>query len=167
MRKKMRNTRVQVGVVRRFKEGWLCAEAVTLAVLDHYKVEADLQIVQAASAFNFGMGGTGKCYCGAFTGGILTLGVLLGRNRQAVELSLLHSEVKAFRQWFIENHGSLNCQELVDSFGDLRRSECVGLAANTADYLTSRGIDIQKTEAGKDEKRSCVMLGECPFSGGK
>jgi len=53
-----------------------------LTVFDQLKVEADPQLIQAVSAFNFGMGGIGTEHCGAFTGGILTLGVLLGRHDQ-------------------------------------------------------------------------------------
>lgn len=71
-------------VIRRFKEGWLCAEAVTLAVLEQLKIEVEPQLIRAISAFNFGMGGTGTEHCGAFTGGIATLGVLLGRHVQGV-----------------------------------------------------------------------------------
>jgi hypothetical protein len=46
--KHMGNKHVQVGVVRRFKEGWLCEEAVTLGALEKFKVEADPQIIRAA-----------------------------------------------------------------------------------------------------------------------
>jgi len=163
----MGSKRVQVRVVRRFRDGWLCAEAVTLAVLDQFKVEADPQFIRAVSAFNFGMGGTGTEHCGAFTGGILTLGVLLGRHSQGVALSELHTEVAGFRQWFLENHESLNCRELVDSFGDLRTSECVGLAATTAEYLVSRKDALLDPDMALAAKRTCVMQGQCPYSAGK
>ena len=162
----MKNKRVQVRVVRRFKDGWLCAEAVSLAVLEQLKVEAGPQLIRAVSAFNFGMGGTGTEHCGAFTGGILTLGVLLGRHDQGVELSMLHAEVAMFRQWFLENHGSLNCRELVDFFGELRSSECVGLAATAAQYLVSRQEVLLNPDVAPGTKRKCVIQGQCPFSGG-
>lgn len=163
----MKNKRIQVRVVRRFKDGWLCAEAVSLAVLDQFKIEADPQLIRAVSAFNYGMGGTGTEHCGAFTGGILTLGALLGRHDQGVELSRLHAEAALFRQWFLEHHGSLNCRELVDIFGELRSSECVGLAATAAEYLVSRQEVLLNPDEAPGANRKCVMQGQCPFSGGK
>lgn len=158
--------RVQVRVVRRFKEGWLCAEAVVLAVLEQFNIEAEPQLMRAVSALNFGMGGTGSEHCGAFTGGVITLGVLLGRQTQKEDLFSLHAELIAFRKWYLDSHGSLNCRELVDSFGELRESECVGLAATTAKYLVSRQEILQNADMEPISKRRCVLPGQCPFTGG-
>lgn len=162
----MGTQRVQLRVVRRFKEGWLCAEAVALAVCDQLKVETEPQFIRAVSAFNFGMGGTGTEHCGAFTGGIATLGVLFGRHTQRTELTQLHSEVTAFKKWFAENHGSLNCRVLIDLFDGSRETECVGLAANAAQYLISRQDTLLSPNVDSTVKRNCVLPGQCPFTCG-
>lgn len=161
----MADKRVQVRVIRKFHDGWLCAEAVTLSVFEQLKVEPDSQVIRAVSAMNFGMGGTGAEHCGAFTGGVATLGCFLGRHKPGIELRELHQEVAAFRQWFLEKHGTLNCEELVDSFGDQRKTECVGLAATAAEYLVGRKERLVGADRKSDGERRCVEQGQCPFSG--
>ncbi len=165
MKKQRESKQIQLQVVRRFKDGWLCAEAVTLSVLEQLNVEVDPQLIRAASAFNFGMGGTGQEHCGAFTGGLIALGTMLGRHNHGEELSELHREVKSFRLWFLQNHCSLNCRELVDAFGNQRKTECIGLAASTAGYLLSRKSILLHPDTAPTTKRLCVAPGQCPFSG--
>ncbi len=156
--------RVQIRVVRRFKEGWLCAEAVVLAVLEQLKIKAEPQLIRSVSAFNYGVGGTGEEHCGAFSGGVAVLGVLYGRQIPGEELRDLHREVSSFRQWFLTTHGTLNCRELVQSFQATRESECEGLAAVTADYLAGRQDVWLNSQNEPVSTRKCVPAGRCPFS---
>jgi C_GCAxxG_C_C family probable redox protein len=61
-----------------FKSGFNCAESVLSAVADHYGIESNL-IPRIATGFGAAMG-CSSGLCGALSGGIMALGMLLGRT---------------------------------------------------------------------------------------
>ncbi|MBU1247930.1 MAG: C-GCAxxG-C-C family protein [Proteobacteria bacterium] len=163
----MNSRRLQVRVVRKFQEGWLCAEAVAGSVLEHLGLESQPELRRAISAFNYGLGGTGLEHCGAFTGGVLALGVLFGRDQPDLELRVLKTEIENYRRWFIETFGTLSCSELRDSFGETKESECGSLSVQAVVWLSHRIEQRQpavKVGDFNDQSRLRVKLGQCPFA---
>jgi C_GCAxxG_C_C family probable redox protein len=98
-----------------------CAEAVLLALNRGFRAGlSDCHAVALASGLPVGVGGSG-CMCGALSGAILALGLLLGgdhphRNRGSVRRvsAILHDRFKAA-------HGSTCCRVLT------RKAEKAGL----------------------------------------
>ena len=81
-----------------------------LAVAEHKDIHSEL-IPRIATGFCSGMARTGGM-CGAVTGGVMAIGLLLGRNTPQEPVDRSYEAVRAFMQRFEARFGSLNCQEL-------------------------------------------------------
>lgn len=101
----------------------LCAEAVFQAVAEGLGVASPL-IPRLATGFCSGL--SRSCgACGAFSAGVMALGMATGRDQGADDLDLCYEPVREFREFFQARFGSLNCRELTGH--DLGAAE--GLAA--------------------------------------
>lgn len=88
----------------------LCAESVLLAVAQGLGVSSPL-IPRLATGFCSGLArscGT----CGAFSAGVMGLGLALGRDSGSDELDETYGPAQEFREFFLARFGSLNCREL-------------------------------------------------------
>ena len=95
-----------------FSEKNNCCESVVLAVTNHYGVSSSI-IRKIATPFGGGIGGA-KDACGAFLGGVMAIGAVLGRQSAAeVDRKWAVGEVAAnYRQMFLEKIGTTNCGEI-------------------------------------------------------
>jgi len=98
--------------VKRFLEGYNCAQSVLSTVFEHWNGENEL-IPKIATAFG---GGIGRCgsICGALTGGIMAIGIKYGTNEPFLEKRLKAYELaqKLYKR-FERQHGSVLCRELI------------------------------------------------------
>jgi len=98
--------------VKRFDEGYNCAQSVLLTMLEHWNGENDL-VPKIAAGFG---GGIGRCgsVCGALTGAVMALGVKYGSDGPSLEKRLRCYEFaqKLYRQFELK-HGSALCRELI------------------------------------------------------
>jgi C_GCAxxG_C_C family probable redox protein len=117
-----------------FDEGWLCAESVLLAVAQQAGIDSAL-IPQIATGFCSGVSRT-KGMCGAVSGGIMALGIVLGRATPDLPPDRIYDRVRQFLSSFETRHGSLNCFELT------------GL-----DFLTAEGREQFKRAGLRDKCR--------------
>lgn len=172
-RKSPQTSEIGKKAVELFKSGLLCAEVIAETVLDGYGLNPPAALARCASGFCGGMGGTSKELCGAFTGGVLALGCLLGRERPAESMKECGDLIKRFRELFLAEFGSLNCGALLEGFakeGDPRMA-CVQLTVLSTQALLDllgefekeTGIDI-RTFQSLPRKKTAVGL--CPFSQG-
>lgn len=155
----------------RFKSGYLCAEAVSTVVLEACGHKPGNEVSRCASGFCGGVGGTTEDLCGAYTGGVLALGYLLGRERPGDSLEECGFFIRRFREEFLARFGSLNCFSILKGFerDDNPALSCVQLSAQSAEMLADmlvdagdlRGIAIS---AFQSTPRNRVELGCCPFS---
>jgi len=152
--------------------GLHCAEVVALTVMEAYAGPADPRLVKAASGFGGGLVGSTEELCGAFTGGVLVLGLLLGRERPGQDLRDLACAVLDLKERFVARFGSLNCGALMDGFGEQGQQKgCARLTANSAvmvaqvleDLAAARGQDLA---ALCSQPRQQAALGGCPFRAG-
>jgi C_GCAxxG_C_C family probable redox protein len=98
--------------VKRFLEGYNCAQSVLLTMFKHWNGENEL-IPKIATAFG---GGIGRCgsVCGALTGGVMALGIKYGSNEPSLEKRLKAYEIaQKFYKQFEKQHGSALCRELI------------------------------------------------------
>ncbi|OGO66168.1 MAG: hypothetical protein A2030_01905 [Chloroflexi bacterium RBG_19FT_COMBO_50_10] len=90
--------------------GFYCAESVLLAVAEHLNIHSEL-IPRIASGFCSGMARTGGM-CGAVSGGIMAIGLAMGRNAPTDDLDPCYQAVRAFLNRFSAQYQALSCLEL-------------------------------------------------------
>jgi C_GCAxxG_C_C family probable redox protein len=106
--------------VKRFLEGYNCAQSVLLTMFEHWNGRNEL-IPRIATAFG---GGIGRCgsVCGALTGGVMAIGIKYGTNEPSLGKQLKAYELAhRFYKQFEMQHGSVLCRELIGY--DLYNSE--------------------------------------------
>jgi C_GCAxxG_C_C family probable redox protein len=159
-------------VYKSFQSGFHCAEAISSSILDIFADKDCSPLVKAASAFGGGIAGSTGELCGAFSGGVMALGYLLGREKPGDDLRDCGILVDQFKKKFKERFGSLNCGTILDSFHDQENPlGCVNLTAEASEILAGllndfqgkRGMDCQAYQGQAREK---VELGRCPFKAG-
>lgn len=85
----------------------LCAESVFLALAEGLGVDSPL-VPRLATGFCSGLARTDGL-CGAFSGGVLGLGLALGRDTGHDGLDRAYGAVQEFRGFFLERFGSEGC----------------------------------------------------------
>jgi len=74
--------------------------------------------IKAASAFQGGIGRCKQDACGALTGGVVALGVLMGRTDPSQDISGVVGLANQYRERFLEKFGSTNCAVLLKTIVD-------------------------------------------------
>jgi C_GCAxxG_C_C family probable redox protein len=91
-------------------KGFLCSEAVLLAIGDWFGVQNDL-IPKIATGFGAGVGGCGLV-CGAVSGGIMALGLKFGRNEPKKQDRPSYWYAMELLKRFEREFGHVTCREL-------------------------------------------------------
>lgn len=99
-----------VNLAKSFAEkGWLCSESVLLAIREWLGIRNEL-IPKIASGFGAGIGGSGSV-CGAISGGVIALGLKLGRVDPKQENRAYTSSIELLAR-FKKEFGHVTCREL-------------------------------------------------------
>jgi C_GCAxxG_C_C family probable redox protein len=157
-------------VHKEFKSGQHCAEAVAKIVTELFAVQPDTTTVRCAAGFGGGIVGTTEETCGALTGGIVSLGALLGRYNTSDSLQDLGRIGKRFRESFAGKFGSTHCATLRKGFKEKNKPfGCVQLSAEAAVMLADLIYAFEQEKrmsvaAYSLEDRQKMPLGSCPFS---
>jgi len=88
----------------------LCAESVFRGVAEALGVQSPL-VPRVASGLCSGVSRSSGS-CGAYNGGVLALGVALGRQSGRDSLDPVYAAVQEFTEWFLSTQHSTNCREL-------------------------------------------------------
>jgi len=98
--------------VKRFLEGYNCAQSVLLTMFEHWNGKSEL-IPKIATAFGAGIGRCGSI-CGALTGGVMAIGTKYGTNEPSTEKRLEAYELanKLYKK-FEQQNGTVFCRELI------------------------------------------------------
>lgn len=80
-------------------------------------VGEDIYTFKAATGLSGGMGRTGDCVCGAFSGGVLAIGLVYGRDKletssQSEGYKDTMNRVAKFYDRFKEEYGSTRCHDV-------------------------------------------------------
>ena len=153
-----------------FESGLHCAEVISKTILEMFSTQPHPAVIRSASGFGGGIGGSNEELCGAFTGGVVALGYLLGRENGGGSLRDCGVVIKEFKQQFVDAFGALKCQILLNGFKEEQNPlGCAKLTAETTVILAAL-LDELGLQAEGDAKiisglpRSKVELGQCPFS---
>lgn len=99
--------------MRDFKAGRIqCAETVLTAMAAYYGWK-DPAIPRVATAFGGGMAGMRNA-CGAYTGGAMAIGMLMGRDEPGGDREPAVAACKALRAFICEWCGSVDCRDILD-----------------------------------------------------
>lgn len=109
-----------------FENGFHCAEAVVSAVLEGLDQNPALATAHA-TAFGGGMAKTFGEACGAFTGSLITIGHLYGRNRPGEDWEIPVHIGTELRQVFVDKYKTTNCGALRNCFGEDQSEKCSNL----------------------------------------
>lgn len=92
------------------RDGFYCAESVLLAIAEYKGVQSEL-IPRIATGFCSGISRSGGL-CGAVSGGIMAIGLYLGRNSPDSNRDICYKVVRAFIDRFTMRFSALSCPEL-------------------------------------------------------
>ncbi len=152
-----------------FESGLHCAEVISKTVLEMFSHEPHGEVIRAASAFGGGIAGSTEELCGAFTGGVIALGSLLGRNKPGEDLRECGRLTKDFKSRFEAEFGSLSCPTILNRFSqEAHPARCAKLTAQASVMLAEllNGAETEK-EAKVDvvccQPRDQAAIGACPF----
>jgi C_GCAxxG_C_C family probable redox protein len=114
----------------------LCTESVLTVINQGLKGDLSPELaIRIASGLPEGLGGSG-CLCGALNGGVLALGLFLGRSRPGFgNGNRVRSSTRIFHDRFRETFGGTCCRILSHDFRhdrDLHFSHCAELTAEAA-----------------------------------
>ncbi len=93
-----------------FLSGLYCAESVLVAIAEKQGIDSPL-VPGIASGFCSGVSRTNDI-CGAVSGGIIALGMVMGRNSANGSLDNIYACVEALKARFENEFGSCNCFRL-------------------------------------------------------
>jgi len=117
---------------------FLCSEAVLLVANEYLGRPMPDNIVRLASGFPVGMGMAG-CVCGALAGGVMALGLKLGREEPKAETPGLFAAAKELHDRFKARRHSPCCRVLISKldFGSPQHiDQCVAITGEvTADVI--------------------------------
>ena len=117
--------------------GFHCAEAVSKAIIESYSDQANRYDSKVSTGFGGGIGLTKQRDCGAFTGGVIALGFLYGRNQPNDDLASIAKITTEFKNMFIKKFRTINCGMLLDNFGPQENMmRCKQLSGETTQILS-------------------------------
>lgn len=128
-------------------DGLNCAESVMKAVLEHNGKTCSPELLCASSAFGAGMGGSG-CLCGALAGGVIALGILLGREGKALS-KLLHEDFK-------REHGSTCCRILSRNLISGTTEKFAACAQRTASTAGLAAVVIRRENRERAKRKDLI-----------
>lgn len=125
--------------IRLLDSGYNCAETVLIATSQNMLPgnRAETVIPRVATGFGGGMGRNGDV-CGALTGGIMGIGLAVGRNSAEESRDRCYEAVDRFYSAFATEFGTCKCRELTGL--DLKTDE--GRAAYQARIHSERCAKI-------------------------
>jgi len=99
--------------LRKFEEGYHCAQSVTYAFAGDVQIDKNL-LMTASTGFGAGFSRKQEV-CGAVSGAVIILGAKYGRNDNDPESKTekTYSEVQKFIDEFTKEKGSIICSELL------------------------------------------------------
>jgi len=126
-------------------EGHNCAETVMIMTGKYYLPDLNFSYMNLVTGLGGGMGRSRLETCGALTGSIVALSMLIGRNDPSVSVDPIHEQVAVFREFFVSKFGKTICGQLREGLeGDDAKKMCHEMTGHTVvalfEYLESIGI---------------------------
>lgn len=130
------------------REGYNCAETVLMMAGKYYLPEIDFSYSNLVTGFGGGVGRSREETCGALTGSVVALSMLIGRDDPSVEVNPIHEKISGFRDIFLAEFNNTICGKLREGYeGDAAKQMCHEMTAKTVvmlfDYFEELGIKLR------------------------
>lgn len=132
-----------------FLSGYNCAESVLLTLARRQNVESPI-IPKIATPFGGGMARIGSI-CGCVTGGLMGIGLRLGRTRSTEDREKAYSAANDFLNAFEKRFGSLTCYDLIGCdfrtpeghkrWDEIKESKCAKFVEGTIEIVIEQEHD--------------------------
>ncbi|MDD4796522.1 MAG: C-GCAxxG-C-C family protein [Eubacteriales bacterium] len=129
-----------------------CAEAVLKSMAAFWDIQSPL-IPRIASGFGGGVANTHQHICGAVSGGIMAIGLALGRDNPNKSPKEIAQKTQAFLEYVKERNASTNCGDIIQvdftkpdaaqHKNDARIHICAGLVEDCCVWLAENVEFIQ------------------------
>ncbi len=117
-------------------QGFHCSEGILLAAGEFYFPERLPELLKTAAPFSGGVAGTKEEMCGAFSGGLIVLGMLFGRTHPEMDDDMCLTLSAAYRCDFMTHFGYLRCKDLRENWvGKPGQPDCAALTAQATALL--------------------------------
>ncbi|TEB07438.1 putative redox-active protein [Pelotomaculum schinkii] len=112
-----------------FNQGYNCAQAVALSNVEMLKGQTD-GIIQLAAGFGHGI--SAGCACGALTGGVMAISLLLANpDTKGFDKEISETAAK-LHQRFVNEFGQACCSGLRKKLSPLKNARCKEITGTTA-----------------------------------
>lgn len=145
-----------------FSSGFRCAESVLQAVAEHAGIQSTL-IPKISTGFCGGISRT-KGLCGAVSGGVMALGMILGRNSADMSVDDIYGKTQEFLCTFENQYGSSNCFDLTGcDFNlavDIQRWKESGMANKCMEFTGAAARMVTEIIEGEpaDQVKATLLL---------
>jgi len=123
-----------------FEKGFHCAEAVFCAVARQTAEPGEIipaGMTRLATAFGGGVGRSHTGMCGARTGGVMAIGLRLGRTAPGLDWTPAAEIAAEFQRRFVEAFGDVHCAAILARLEPQEKmAGCKALSARAAGILT-------------------------------
>jgi C_GCAxxG_C_C family probable redox protein len=133
------------------KNQFVCSEAVLYAINGILGAPLPAEIVRIASGFAGGIGKSGYI-CGALTGGVMTLGLALGRTEPGAGCPKLMPATKELLDWFERTFGSSCCAVLTKDrkiLSGKKSDPCTVMTGDTAAKAMELILKYERMSSGR------------------
>jgi len=119
-----------------FKEGFNCTESIFMTFREILAPDLDPSLVRLFTGFGSGLGEAG-CLCGALTGSVAAINLVLGRTTKEEDRSPAYQITQEFHDRFEAKFGATCCRILnVHPFETREHlTTCLKITGNTAKML--------------------------------
>jgi C_GCAxxG_C_C family probable redox protein len=131
-----------------FQSEYNCAESVLMALAESQGIESE-RIPRLATGFGGGIARTGQM-CGALSGAIIGMGLVLGRDKPDVKPDGFYATIQKLLGDFEATHGTIQCRALIQL--DLTTAE--GRTSYRARDTTAQCLDYVEEAA----RRALILL---------
>lgn len=112
-----------------FRQGYNCAQAVALSNVEALGGRTE-GIIQMSAGFGHGM--NAGCTCGALSGGVMAIGMLLaGTGTRGFEKNISEASANLHRA-FVQQFGLTCCRGLRKKLSPLKNARCKNITVTTA-----------------------------------
>jgi len=132
-----------------FSQGYNCAQAVAVSNIEALQGQADINTIRQIAA-GFGGGMNSGCACGALTGGVMAISLLLAGPDPKGADKELSDIVAKLHQRFVNEFGLACCRGLRKKLSPFKNNRCKEITGTTA------AITMELLLAQKGKKSTAV-----------